>query len=164
MQTGVIADQKISVVKDIEGFHPELQMDSLGHIKHFKKRDVGNPIARAHKSISAKITHAAQARSGEEVYGQIEAIGPLRVCGVDIIGDGVGPVIGLAIEIVVATAVYAIYRIERGWRARPGITGAVPQPGQFVVIGRPVRARLERPDTVELPSSKKQGPSSMEWL
>jgi hypothetical protein len=124
VQAGVIADQKISMVKNIEGFRAELECDPVGQLKHPKERHVGYPVSGAHKGISAKIAYAAQARRGEKALWQIESIGPLGMRGVNIVGNGIGPVIGFSIKVVVATTVYAIWGIERGLSARTGKTGA----------------------------------------
>lgn len=70
----------------------------------------------------------------------------------DVVGDGIGPVIGFSIKVVVATCVYAIYRIKRGWSASARETEARLQPGRLVVVRRPVHASLKRPDAIELPA------------
>ena len=63
VQAGVVADQKICMVEDVEGFSSKLQMGSFRNPEVLENRHVGRPVARTYKRIAAKVPHAAQTRS-----------------------------------------------------------------------------------------------------
>ena len=102
------------MVQDIEGFGTELETESFGNLEILKHRDVGRPVAGAHKSISAEISHTAQARRGKKIAGEVEAVGPLGMRSMHIVGERIGPVIVFAVEVVVTAHVHAIGRIKGG--------------------------------------------------
>ena len=96
------------MIKDIEGFSPELQVKSPENAKVLESEMSTRPVTRADKRIPAKIAHTTQARRRKEVVRQIEAVGPLRVCRVNVICHRIGSVIRFAIKVVIATDIHTI--------------------------------------------------------
>ena len=99
----VIAEQKVRMVKNIEGFNSKLQMKSFRDSDVLEKRSVESPVGGSDKRIPTKVPHAAQTWRVKEVAGQVESVGPLRVRGMNVIRDCTWTVIVFAVKVVVAT-------------------------------------------------------------
>ena len=101
MQCLVVADEKVGVVENVEGFGAELEAKPLGNLEIPEQRCIKIPVGGTNERVPADVSNAAQAGCGEEIAGKIEPVGPLVVRGMDIIGERIGPVIALAIEVVI---------------------------------------------------------------
>lgn len=96
------------MIKDVKGFRPELQVNFFRNCEGFGKRYVSRPVTRADKCIPAKIAHTSETWRRKEVVGQIESVGPLLVCRLNVICYRIRPVIFFAIKVVIATDIHAL--------------------------------------------------------
>ena len=150
------AQLEVGVVENVERFCAELQTEPVGKLEGLENGSIHRPISGPDKSVAPQIAHAAQTRRTEEAFWKMEAVSPLVVRRIHMVGDRIRTVIGYPIQVVVRARVDTSGRIE-GSRlassfvvfilfAKAGV-GASSE-------GRPVGAALERPDPVPLPSAE----------
>ena len=102
--------------------------------------------------MSAEVSNAAEAGCGEEIARKLKPVGPLSVCGMNIVGECIRSVVALAVEVVVLPAFTQFAGSKVPGLHAPGV---VPSEKVVAIERGPVRAALGRPDAVPLPATER---------